>query len=79
MLRILAAATLALTLPLTAFAQSGGIDQIKAEIMNDPAMMGMEIDLDSLTDEQIVQISEVLSSDDSEAMKQQKVTEITGQ
>lgn len=79
MLRILAAATLAIALPLTAFAQDSGMDQLKAQIMDDPATMGLEIDMDSLTDEQVTEIVGVLDSNDDENMKKDKIRAILGQ
>lgn len=80
MVRILAAAALALTLPITAFAaeHGGGMDQLKAEIMNSTELQGMDIDLDGLTDEQITQISEVLNGDDDRDTKRMKVNEVLG-
>ena len=80
MVRILAAAALALTLPITAYAQDGGgIEQMKADIMNSTELTGMDIDLDGLTDAQITEIAETLSGSEDRDTKRMKVEEIMGE
>lgn len=69
MIRFIAAAAFAAALPLTAFAQDVGIDQLKNQIMSDPVTQGMELDLDSLSDDKISEIASILSGNEDDSDK----------
>lgn len=80
MLKSLSVALVALTLPLAAYAEGHvGVDQLKEQIKTEMGLQGMgdqEIDLDALTDDQIVAISQILDGDDSHQVKEDKIMNI---
>jgi len=71
MTRIIAAAALALSLPFAVLAQdNAGMEQTRQEVMTAPEMQGIDVDVSTLTDEQVLEIHGILmgegDSDDKE-------------
>ncbi len=78
MTRILAAAALAMTLPFAAFAQDEHA-QLREAVAASAVVQAANVDVASLTDEQVSQVFSIINKGDvSDEEKQQRVMEITG-
>ena len=66
MMRLITTAALAAILATGAIAQNAGVDQLKEQIMTSQCAIGLDVDLDALTDEQIVEISEIIATQDED-------------
>jgi hypothetical protein len=70
-----AAVALVLALGTPAFAQDAATEEVRAEVSTALAEMGMDVEggVESLTDEQVLEIATVLDSTDTDQLKEEQI------